>query len=97
MELVGKTRRAHAGALYQIVWLSGPFLMVALSYCLRDWQQIQLIASVPTVVFLLYWWSVLTFISVFSGWADSLAGSPSGRLINAIFIFRDALPTTWAG
>lgn len=73
MELVGKTRRAHAGALYQIVWLSGPFLMVALSYCLRDWQQIQLIASVPTVVFLLYWWSVLT-LHLRILWVGGLAG-----------------------
>ncbi|XP_076439518.1 organic cation transporter protein-like isoform X2 [Babylonia areolata] len=56
VELVGPAKRNRAASLLTIIWLLGPFLCVGLSYVVGQWRYLQLIASLPMLLCLGYWW-----------------------------------------
>ncbi|KAL8581706.1 hypothetical protein ACOMHN_043124 [Nucella lapillus] len=77
VELIGGSMRTKLGAAWQIVWLVGPFVLAALSFLVKDWQYLQLVGSVPPVIFLIYWWSVyFTFTSSSIGGRRLVPESP---------------------
>ncbi len=58
MEVVGPSKRKYSGIVIQLFWCLGLFVQAAVAYTLRDWRSLTLALSVPTLVFLSYWWSV---------------------------------------
>ena len=52
MELVGPNWRRFAGNATNIFWSTGLFIEAALAYGLRDWNYLQIVISIPTIVVL---------------------------------------------
>ncbi|KAK6170919.1 hypothetical protein SNE40_019202 [Patella caerulea] len=55
-ELVGPTKRTIAGIGIMLFWAIGLFSLAILAYLIRNWRTLTLITTVPSVVFLSYWW-----------------------------------------
>ncbi|XP_046325540.2 organic cation transporter protein-like isoform X2 [Haliotis rufescens] len=58
VELVGPLKRVLTGIVCEFFWTCGSFITATLAYFVRDWQHLQLIVSVPTVLFLVYYWLI---------------------------------------
>lgn len=59
MEMVGPKYRVIAGTLCQYYYTFGYFVMALVAYFLNDnWQLLQIVLSLPCVLFLSYWWIV---------------------------------------
>lgn len=57
MEMVGPSYRVIAGTLCQYYYTSGFFIIAAMAYYLNfDWQLLQIALTVPTALFMGYWW-----------------------------------------
>ncbi|XP_046545833.1 organic cation transporter protein-like [Haliotis rubra] len=56
VELVGPSKRVYTGMVCEFFWTCGSFVTATLAYFVRDWQRLQLIVSVPTVLFVVYHW-----------------------------------------
>ncbi|XP_037794722.1 organic cation transporter protein-like isoform X2 [Penaeus monodon] len=56
MEVVGPEARTIMGMMYQAFFSVGFMLLPAIAYFVREWRQLELCISVPTVVLLLYYW-----------------------------------------
>ncbi|XP_071115287.1 organic cation transporter protein-like [Haliotis cracherodii] len=56
VELVGPSKRVLTGIVCEILWTCGSFITATLAYFVRDWQRLQLILSVPTILFVAYYW-----------------------------------------
>ena len=57
MEMVGPKYRVIAGTLCQYYYTFGFFVMALIAYFLNhNWQLLQIVLTVPTVVFVSYWW-----------------------------------------
>lgn len=55
MELVGPSKRIWTGFIINFIWCVGEFLLVGMSYWLRNWRHIELAAAIPMTVFIFYW------------------------------------------
>ncbi|XP_066267297.1 organic cation transporter protein-like [Branchiostoma lanceolatum] len=56
MEIVGATRRTICGIFVQMWFAGGIMLLSLLAYFIRDWQMLQLIMTLPTLIVIGYWW-----------------------------------------
>ncbi|XP_046545783.1 organic cation transporter protein-like [Haliotis rubra] len=56
VELVGPSNRVWTGIIVEMFWTFGSVIVTAIAYFVRNWQHLQLIGSVPTVLFLTYYW-----------------------------------------
>ncbi|XP_046545845.1 organic cation transporter protein-like [Haliotis rubra] len=56
VELVGPSKRVYTGIVCELFWTCGSFITATLAFFVRDWQRLQLIVSVPTVLFVVYHW-----------------------------------------
>ncbi|GLG96485.1 Organic cation transporter protein [Gryllus bimaculatus] len=52
IELVGPKKRILAGVAVEFFWCIGYVILAGLAYCFRDWQTLQIITTVPGVIFL---------------------------------------------
>ena len=55
-ELVGPSKRAFAGIAIRIFYSIGMMLLAILAWLLREWPHIELVISVPPIIFLVYFW-----------------------------------------
>lgn len=59
MEMVGPKYRVIAGTLCQYYYSFGYLVMAAVAYLLNfNWHYLQIVLSIPSVLFLSYWWIV---------------------------------------
>ncbi|XP_067674872.1 organic cation transporter protein-like [Haliotis asinina] len=58
VELVGPSKRVLAGIVIELFWCLGLFILGAVAYGIRNWQHLQLVLSVPSVLLLLLWWFI---------------------------------------
>ena len=59
MEMVGPKYRVIAGTLCQFFTTCGYFVMPGVAYLLNfNWHYLQIVLSIPCVLFLSYWWIV---------------------------------------
>ncbi|KAJ8674537.1 hypothetical protein QAD02_005799 [Eretmocerus hayati] len=58
MEIIGKRWRAAITILYQIPYSLGHMSLAGLAYWFRHWQHLQIAISLPSILFLSYWWIV---------------------------------------
>jgi OCT family organic cation transporter-like MFS transporter 4/5 len=56
VELVGPGKRLFAGVVNEIFFAVGLVLLAGVAFGLRDWFWIELALSIPTVVFISFWW-----------------------------------------
>ncbi|OWF44712.1 organic cation transporter protein-like isoform X2 [Mizuhopecten yessoensis] len=56
LEFVGPSKRMWAGIVIELFWASGTMLLALLAYLIRDWKYLNLVVSVPPVLFLSYIW-----------------------------------------
>lgn len=56
MELVGPSKRLFAGVINEVFFAIGLVLLAGVAYAFRDWFWIELSLSLPTIVFLSFWW-----------------------------------------
>ncbi|XP_055954670.1 organic cation transporter protein-like [Patella vulgata] len=56
MELVGPSKRKYAGNIIMLAWVIGLFILGLLAYFIRDWKNLTLATSVPTILLFSYWW-----------------------------------------
>jgi len=54
MESLGLQSRTRFGVLYHIFFSTGMCTLAGLGYLLRDWRDLQLATSVPTIILLVY-------------------------------------------
>ncbi|XP_070532061.1 organic cation transporter protein-like isoform X2 [Ptychodera flava] len=57
-EMVGPSKRTFAGMVYMMFFGVGYMLFALYGYLVRDWSSLQLVITVPTILFLSYWWLV---------------------------------------
>ncbi|KAK6169201.1 hypothetical protein SNE40_020297 [Patella caerulea] len=55
MELVGPSKRKYAGNIIMLAWVTGLFILGLLAYFIRDWKNLTLVITFPSVLFLSYW------------------------------------------
>ncbi|XP_076077761.1 organic cation transporter protein-like [Mytilus galloprovincialis] len=58
MEIVGPTKRSWAGLVFEFFWAAGAMILALAAYLIRDWRHLNLVMSVPPVLFLSYIWLV---------------------------------------
>lgn len=56
MEIVGPTKRSWAGLVFEFFWAAGAMILALAAYLIRDWRHLNLVMSVPPVLFLSYIW-----------------------------------------
>lgn len=54
-EIAGPKKRVLTGMLIELVWVLGEYATVLVAYFVRKWRTLQLIFSIPLIVFLIYW------------------------------------------
>ncbi|XP_067900724.1 solute carrier family 22 member 2-like isoform X2 [Heterodontus francisci] len=57
-ELVGLQYRRTVGILYQVCYSTGMMLLSAVAYLIPDWRNLQLATSIPSFLFLTYYWLI---------------------------------------
>lgn len=58
MELVGPSKRKVASVVDGIFFALGQVFLGVMAYFFRNYQYLQLVISLPSVMFLSYWWLV---------------------------------------
>lgn len=56
MEMVGPSKREWAGTFWQTWFAIGLLILAGVAYLIRDWRKLQLAMSVPTAIYLCYYW-----------------------------------------
>ncbi|XP_041034075.1 solute carrier family 22 member 2-like [Carcharodon carcharias] len=57
-ELVGPEYRRTVGILYQVCYSIGMMLLSAVAYFIPDWRNLQLATTIPSFLFLTYYWLI---------------------------------------
>ncbi|XP_072359744.1 solute carrier family 22 member 2 [Scyliorhinus torazame] len=57
-ELVGLEYRKTVGILYQMCFSTGMMLLSAVAYFIPDWRNLQLVTTIPSFLFLTYYWLI---------------------------------------
>ncbi|XP_070568568.1 organic cation transporter protein-like [Ptychodera flava] len=57
-EFVGPRRRTLAGMIFPMFYSLGYMLLTFYAYFIREWWILQLVITVPDILFLTYWWIV---------------------------------------
>jgi len=58
VEMMGPSMRTYAGIIIEFFFAGGSMLLALMAYYLRDWVWLQLAASVPMCIFLLYFFLI---------------------------------------
>ncbi|XP_012259249.2 organic cation transporter protein-like [Athalia rosae] len=58
LEMVGPKKRLVAGMGCQLFFSSGYILVAGLAYYFTNWRTLQIVFTIPSVVFLAYWWFI---------------------------------------
>lgn len=58
VEFIGMSKRAWCGNVFQIIFACGELLLALLAYSFRNWRHLQLVISVPIVIFIAYPWLI---------------------------------------
>lgn len=58
MELVGPSKRKVASVISGIFFSFGQIILGCLAYFIRDYRYLQLVISLPALIFMCYWWIV---------------------------------------
>lgn len=56
MELIGKQYRIYAGVATAFTFAFGYLILAGVSYWLKDWKYTQIAISIPSFLFLSYYW-----------------------------------------
>ncbi|KAF7996813.1 hypothetical protein HCN44_002459 [Aphidius gifuensis] len=56
LEMVGPSKRRITGICCQLFWTTGYVLVGVLAYFFRNWRNLQLAMTVPSIFSLIYWW-----------------------------------------
>lgn len=54
--MVGPSKRLVAGVGCQLFFTTGYILTAAFAALIKDWRMLQIAITVPSIVFLVYWW-----------------------------------------
>jgi len=57
--MIGPQHRLFVGIVIEFFWAIGFLLLIAIGYAIRIWKYIQLAISLPTLLFISYYWQVL--------------------------------------
>ncbi|XP_070567958.1 organic cation transporter protein-like isoform X1 [Ptychodera flava] len=57
-EYIGPSKRTIAGMVYPMFYSVGYMLLTLYAYFIREWCILQLVITVPNVLFLTYWWII---------------------------------------
>ena len=55
-EIVGVEYRRTVGVIYQMFFSVGILILPLLAYYITDWRWLQVVITVPYIVFLAYYW-----------------------------------------
>ncbi|XP_013421303.1 organic cation transporter protein [Lingula anatina] len=58
VELVGPSKRMYAGLINMYFFALGEIILALLGYLIRDWQYLELAISIPSFLYLSYWWLI---------------------------------------
>lgn len=58
LEMVGPKKRLVAGVGCQLFFTTGYLITAGFAYLIRDWRTLQVVITLPSFVFLLYWWFI---------------------------------------
>ncbi|GAB1868195.1 Organic cation transporter protein [Camponotus japonicus] len=58
LEMVGPKKRLIAGVGVQLFFTIGYLLTAAFAYYITNWRMLQVALTIPSIVFLLYWWFI---------------------------------------
>ncbi|XP_015524354.1 organic cation transporter protein [Neodiprion lecontei] len=58
LEMVGPKKRLAAGMGCQLFFTSGYILTAGLAYFFTNWRTLQVVFTIPSIVFLAYWWFI---------------------------------------
>ncbi|XP_015189080.1 PREDICTED: organic cation transporter protein [Polistes dominula] len=58
LEMVGPKKRLVAGVGCQLFFTTGYILMAGFAYMIREWRMLQVAITIPSIVFLFYWWFI---------------------------------------
>ncbi|XP_043286002.1 organic cation transporter protein [Venturia canescens] len=58
LEMVGPSKRLVAGVGCQLFFTTGYILTAAFAALIKDWRMLQIAITVPSFVFLVYWWII---------------------------------------
>ncbi|XP_070532070.1 organic cation transporter protein-like isoform X2 [Ptychodera flava] len=57
-EITGPSKRTFAGMVFMIFFGAGYMMLALYGYLIREWKTLQLVMSIPTILFLSYWWLI---------------------------------------
>lgn len=77
LEMVGPSKRIVAGTIIQMFFSIGFLLIAALAYFVHDWRQLDVLVTLPGMLYLPYWW----FIPESARWLISKGRLDEARLI----------------
>ncbi|KAK2582095.1 hypothetical protein KPH14_002797 [Odynerus spinipes] len=58
LEMVGPKKRLVAGVGCQLFFTTGYILTAGFAYMITDWRMLQVAITIPSIVFLFYWWFI---------------------------------------
>jgi len=58
MEMIGPQHRLIVGIVINLFWATGFLLLIAIGYLIRTWKYLHLATSLPTLLFISYYWQV---------------------------------------
>lgn len=61
--MVGPKKRLIAGVGVQLFFTMGYLLTAAFAYYITNWRMLQVALTIPSIVFLLYWWYEMNIYS----------------------------------
>lgn len=56
--MVGKESRLYAGTIIMMFFSAGYMMIGVIAFFIRDWRCLQIVLTVPGLLFLLYWWFI---------------------------------------
>jgi len=56
--MIGPQHRLIVGIVINLFWATGFLLLIAIGYLIRTWKYLHLATSLPTLLFISYYWQV---------------------------------------